>query len=129
MSQYQQNLCQITNMFDFSAWTHYLCEYLVLPQCYYLKRLVKKLLQILCGSKDKYRKFKDQHILIASVNSLVNLCNLDSSPSPMSMLCMGNNINQATESLSIINESDGKLSSCIVLICLPIEFYKNSGWD
>lgn len=93
-------------MFEFSAWTHYLCEYLLLPQCYYLKRLIKKLLQILCGSKDKYRKFKDHHILITSMRSLVELCNMGaSSPAPLSMLSMGSNINTATESLSIINES------------------------
>lgn len=104
MSQYQQNLCQITMMFDFSTWTHYLCEYLLLPQCYYLKRLIKKLLQILCGSKDKYRKFKDQHILITSLNQLGKLCKLNSSPAPTSMLKIGNTISHATDSLSVINE-------------------------
>ena len=103
-SQYQINLCQISAMFEFSSWTHYLCEYLLLSQCFYLKRLIKKLLQILCGSKEKYRKFKDQHILTTCLISMVNLCQLTSSPSPISMLGMGATINQATESLSIVNE-------------------------
>lgn len=107
-NQYQQNLYQITTMFEFSAWTHYLCEYLLLPQCYYLKRLIKKLLQILCGSKEKYRKFKDQHILITSIRCLVGLCALISAPSPTSMLSMGNTINSATEALSVINEVNSK---------------------
>lgn len=51
VQQYQANLNLIGTMFDFAAWTHYLCEYLLVPQCHYLKRLIKKLLQILCGSK------------------------------------------------------------------------------
>ncbi len=105
-AKYRQSLSQITNMFEFSAWTHYLCEYLLLPQCYYLKRLIKKLLQILSGSKDKYRKFKDQHILITSVKCLVGLCGLDSSPRPHSMLSMGASIGQATEALLTVNETD-----------------------
>jgi len=105
-AKYQQSLSQITNMFEFSAWTHYLCEYLLLPQCYYLKRLIKKLLQILSGSKDKYRKFKDQHILITSVKCLVGLCGLDSSPRPHSMLSRGASIGQATEALLTVNETD-----------------------
>ena len=108
-SQYQANLCQISAMFEFSSWTHYLCEYLLLSQCFYLKRLIKKLLQILCGSKEKYRKFKDQHILTTCLVSMVNLCQLTSSPSPISMLGMGGTINQATESLSVVNEAKNLL--------------------
>lgn len=54
LQQYQTNLNLIGTMFDFAAWTHYLCEYLLVPQCHYLKRLIKKLLQILCGSKVRY---------------------------------------------------------------------------
>jgi len=104
LTKYQQSLSQITGMFEFSAWTHYLCEYLLLRQCHYLKRLIKKLLQILSGSKDKYRKFKDQHILITSLKSLVILCGLESSPEPQSMLNMGGSIVMATESLSTVNE-------------------------
>ena len=41
--QHSLNLTQITSMLEFSSWTHYLCEYLVLPQCYYLKRLIKNI--------------------------------------------------------------------------------------
>lgn len=52
-AQYQANLNSIADMFDFASWTHYLCEYLLVPHCHYLKRLIKKLLQILCGSKVK----------------------------------------------------------------------------
>jgi hypothetical protein len=101
--QHHMNLTQITNMFEFSSWTHYLCEYLVLPQCYYLKRLIKKLLQILCGSKDKYRKFKDQHILTTCIKNLTSLCHLSSSPCPVSMLGLGATVVQATEALSAVN--------------------------
>lgn len=94
---------QISMQFDFSAWTHYLCEYLLLPQCSFLKRLIKKLLQILCGSKEKYRKFKDQHILSTALNNLVQVCFLPSSPSAQSMLRMGTTMSEALESLSVIN--------------------------
>ncbi len=122
-AQYQQNLSQITSMFEFSAWTHYLCEYLLLPQCYYLKRLIKKLLQILCGSKDKYRKFKDHHILITSMRSLVSLCPLGSSPpAPPSMLSMGSNINSATESLSVISEAETK-QRCVIAYFFLIQLH------
>ncbi len=107
--QYQMNLGQIAQMFEFSAWTHYLCEYLLLPQCAYLKRLIKKLLQILCGSKDKYRKFKDQHILTTCIRQLVSLCPLASSPQPFSMLGMGSTISQASESLLLVNELNQNL--------------------
>jgi hypothetical protein len=102
--QYQHNLSQIATMFEFSSWTHYLCEFLLLPQCQYLKRLIKKLLQILCGSKDKYRKFKDQHILTTCIKNVADLSPLNSSPAPFSMLGMGSTINQASESLLIVNE-------------------------
>jgi hypothetical protein len=100
---HQQNLALLTNTFDFSSWTHYLCEYLVLPQCYYLKRLIKKLLQILCGSKDKYRKFKDQHLLTTCIRQIVNICYLLSSPQPTSTLNLGPTISQANQSISTIN--------------------------
>lgn len=100
---HQLNLNQIAGMFDFSAWTHYLCEYLLLPHCSYLKRLIKKLLQILCGSKDKYRKFKDQHLLTTCVTQLAGLCRLHSSPSPVSMLGLGATVAQACDALSVVN--------------------------
>jgi hypothetical protein len=110
-AQHHLNLSQITNMFEFSSWTHYLCEYLVLPQCYYLKRLIKKLLQILCGSKDKYRKFKDQHILTACIKHLTSLCSLSSSPTPVSLLGLGSTISQASESLSTVSLNSAQLSN------------------
>lgn len=86
--QYQLALNQIaTTAFDFTPWTHYLCEYLMLgPQCYFLKRLIKKLLQILCGSKDKYRKLKDNHILNECSRQLIRLCPLRSAPNIPSSL-------------------------------------------
>lgn len=71
--QHQNNLNQIANMFDFSAWTHYLCEYLLVPQCHYLKRLIKKLLQILCGSKVYIIKKLDQIL----IGKLLHLSKLD----------------------------------------------------
>jgi hypothetical protein len=89
-------------MFDFSSWTHYLCEYLFLPQCYYLKRLIKKLLQILCGSKEKYRKFKDHHMLTFNIKQIVMMADLNSAPKPQSMLTMGSTISQANNCISMV---------------------------
>jgi hypothetical protein len=107
LSQYQQLLAQIaTTAFDFAPWTHYLCEYLLLgPPCYYLKRLIKKLLQMLCGSKDKYRKFKDQHILSECTGQLTRLCALKSAPVPQSLLTTGNTLQECADALSTLNLS------------------------
>ena len=71
---------ELKSIFDFNVWSHYLCEYLMLPQCNFLKRLIKKLLQLLCGSKEQYRKFKDHHLLMTSVKRLINICPLSSAP-------------------------------------------------
>ena len=32
----------------------------------------ENLLQLLCGSKEQYRKFKDHHLLMTSVKQLIN---------------------------------------------------------
>ena len=107
-SHYQQILNQIaTTAFDFAPWTHYLCEYLQLgPSCYYLKRLIKKLLQILCSSKDKYRKFKDQHILTECTQQLTRLCPLKSAPVPQSLLNMGHTLQECMDAISTCNPSN-----------------------
>ena len=104
LSQYQLVLNQISNvLFDFSNWIFYLCEYYQFPQCYYLKRLIKKMLQIICNSRDKYRLFKDQHILTTSVLKVVELCPLNSAPSPFSLLEMGHNLSDAYESITVLS--------------------------
>ncbi|CAF0935971.1 unnamed protein product [Brachionus calyciflorus] len=99
-------LNQIGTQFSFSQWSYFLCEYLMYSQCNYLKRLIKKLLQILCGSKDKYRKFKDEHILSTCLNQLVSICPLSVNPKPLSMLGMGATMSEALETMNIIQSHE-----------------------
>ena len=82
LQNHSSALAQINATFDFGSWAHYLCEYLLLPSCHFLKRLNKKLLQILCNSKEKYRKIKDQHILTIRLKQLIALCNPSSDALP-----------------------------------------------
>ncbi|CAF0847863.1 unnamed protein product, partial [Didymodactylos carnosus] len=46
-----------------SSWQTCLCEYLVLPQALFLKRQIRKLLLYICGTREKYRKLRDIHVL------------------------------------------------------------------
>ena len=48
--------------FDLS-WHHQLCELMMTPQAPFVKRQVRKLLLLLCGSKDQYRQLRDLHTL------------------------------------------------------------------
>lgn len=75
-----RKLSELKPYINLNSWCFFICEYLMLPQCYFLKRLMKKLLQLLCGSKEKYRKFKDNHILIINFKVISNICPLISSP-------------------------------------------------
>lgn len=48
-----------------TAWFKYLCEYMMFTQVTSIRRLVRKLLLFICGSKDKYRQLRDIHALNA----------------------------------------------------------------
>ncbi|CAM4878013.1 unnamed protein product [Rotaria socialis] len=50
-----------------SDWQKCLCEYYVLPQGSFLKRQIRKLLMYICGSRDKYRKLRDFHVLSTNI--------------------------------------------------------------
>ncbi|CAF3628387.1 unnamed protein product [Adineta steineri] len=53
-----------------SDWQKCLCEYYVLPQASFLKRQIRKLLMYICGSRDKYRKLRDLHVLSTNINEI-----------------------------------------------------------
>lgn len=53
-----------------SDWQKCLCEYYVLPQAAFLKRQTRKLLMYICGSRDKYRKLRDLHVLSTNLNEI-----------------------------------------------------------
>jgi E3 ubiquitin-protein ligase UBR4 len=44
-------------------WLYQLCELLGTPQAPFVKRQVRKLLLLICGSREKYRQLRDMHIL------------------------------------------------------------------
>ena len=41
----------------------HLCELLATPQAPFVKRQVRKLLLLICGSRDQYRQLRDMHTL------------------------------------------------------------------
>jgi E3 ubiquitin-protein ligase UBR4 len=51
-------------------WQQCLCEYYVLPQASFLKRQIRKLLMYICGSRDKYRKLRDLHVLSTNLSEI-----------------------------------------------------------
>lgn len=63
-------------------WYHSVCEYLTFTLCEYmmivqspiLRRLVRKLLLYICGSKEKYRQIRDIHSLDAHIKMIQKLC-------------------------------------------------------
>ncbi|CAF3538830.1 unnamed protein product [Rotaria sp. Silwood1] len=56
-----------------SDWQKCLCEYYVLPQGSFLKRQIRKLLMYICGSRDKYRKLRDFHVLSTNLSEIKNI--------------------------------------------------------
>ncbi|CAF2716025.1 unnamed protein product [Rotaria sp. Silwood2] len=56
-----------------SDWQKCLCEYYVLPQGSFLKRQIRKLLMYICGSRDKYRKLRDFHVLSTNLAEIKNI--------------------------------------------------------
>jgi E3 ubiquitin-protein ligase UBR4 len=44
-------------------WLYQLCELLATPQAPFVKRQVRKLLLLICGSRDQYRQLRDMHTL------------------------------------------------------------------
>lgn len=61
--------------FDQQAWYYYLCEYMMLYQTPFIRRQVRKLLQFICGNKDKYRQLRDLHALVSHMQSVQQSCN------------------------------------------------------
>ncbi|UJR08441.1 hypothetical protein I4U23_012711 [Adineta vaga] len=53
-----------------SDWQKCLCEYYVLPQASFLKRQIRKLLMYICGSREKYRKLRDLHVLSTNLSEI-----------------------------------------------------------
>ena len=51
-------------------WQTCLCEYYILPQANFLKRQIRKLLMYICGSRDKYRKLRDLHVLSTNLDEI-----------------------------------------------------------
>ena len=45
------------------AWFYQLCELMITPQAPFVKRQVRKLLLLICGSKEQYRQLRDLHTL------------------------------------------------------------------
>ena len=41
------------------AWFYQLCELMIAPQAPFVKRQVRKLLLLICGSKEQYRQLRD----------------------------------------------------------------------
>jgi E3 ubiquitin-protein ligase UBR4 len=52
--------------------------------------------------KEKYRKFKDQHILTTCLRQLSTLCPLPSHPTPISMLSLGSTLSSANDTISYL---------------------------
>lgn len=61
--------------FDQQAWYFYLCEYMMLYQTPFIRRQVRKLLQFICGNKEKYRQLRDLHALVSHMQSVQQSCN------------------------------------------------------
>ena len=45
------------------SWFYQLCELMITPQAPFVKRQVRKLLLLICGSKEQYRQLRDLHTL------------------------------------------------------------------
>ena len=45
------------------AWFYQLCELMMTPQAPFVKRQVRKLLLLICGTKEQYRQLRDMHTL------------------------------------------------------------------
>ncbi|XP_008551349.1 E3 ubiquitin-protein ligase UBR4 isoform X1 [Microplitis demolitor] len=72
--KYGENI-SIHPSFDQQAWYFYLCEYMMLYQTPFIRRQVRKLLQFICGNKEKYRQLRDLHALVSHMQSVQQLCN------------------------------------------------------
>ncbi|XP_017783583.1 PREDICTED: E3 ubiquitin-protein ligase UBR4 [Nicrophorus vespilloides] len=57
-----------------TAWFKYLCEYMMYSHVPFIRRLVRKLLLFICGSKDKYRQLRDIHALNAHMKAVRHCC-------------------------------------------------------
>lgn len=51
----------------FQNWFHYLCEYMMTQQAPFIRRHVRKLLLFICGTKEKYRLYRDLHSLNSNI--------------------------------------------------------------
>ncbi|XP_034944940.1 E3 ubiquitin-protein ligase UBR4 isoform X2 [Chelonus insularis] len=60
--------------FEQQAWYFYLCEYMMLYQTPFIRRQVRKLLQFICGNKEKYRQLRDLHALVSHMQSVQQSC-------------------------------------------------------
>ncbi|CAD6222096.1 GSCOCG00011717001-RA-CDS, partial [Cotesia congregata] len=72
--KYGENI-SVHPSFDQQAWYFYLCEYMMLYQTPFIRRQVRKLLQFICGNKEKYRQLRDLHALVSHMQSVQQLCN------------------------------------------------------
>ncbi|XP_011314104.1 protein purity of essence isoform X2 [Fopius arisanus] len=70
-----ENNISIQPLFDQQAWHFYLCEYMMLYQTPFIRRQVRKLLQLICGNKEKYRQLRDLHALVSHIQSVKQCCN------------------------------------------------------
>jgi len=61
------------------AMTFTLCEYMMLNLNTLLRRQVRKLLMYICGSKEKFRMYRDGHSLDAHFRVVKRVCNIVSS--------------------------------------------------
>ena len=52
------------------AWFNELCELMITPQAPFVKRQVRKLLLLICGSKDQYRQLRDLHTLETRIREI-----------------------------------------------------------
>ena len=52
------------------AWFYQLCELMIAPQAPFVKRQVRKLLLLICGSKEQYRQLRDLHTLETRIREI-----------------------------------------------------------
>ena len=52
------------------AWFYQLCELMITPQAPFVKRQVRKLLLLICGSKEQYRQLRDMHTLETRIREI-----------------------------------------------------------
>ena len=52
------------------TWFYQLCELMIAPQASFVKRQVRKLLLLICGSKEQYRQLRDLHTLETRIKEI-----------------------------------------------------------